>query len=67
MEFNGGMYGQLTGEGPSGGIAPVHHVTIDDRRNGQVVEVEIPEDRCFVLAFGENLCFIRLPLPLVRS
>lgn len=46
VEFKGGTYGQLTGEGPSGGLAPVHHVTIDDRRNGQVVEVDIPEDRC---------------------
>jgi hypothetical protein len=45
VEFNGGTYGQLTGEGPSLGIAPVHHVTIDDRRNGQNVEVEVPEDR----------------------
>jgi hypothetical protein len=45
VEFNGGTYGQLTGEGPTLGLAPVHHVTIDDRRNGQMVEVEVPEDR----------------------
>jgi hypothetical protein len=41
----GGTYGQLTGEGPSLGTASVHHVTIEDHRHGQVVEVDIPEDR----------------------
>jgi hypothetical protein len=44
--FRGGRYGQGSGEGETLGIAPVHHVTIHDHHHGQVVEVDIPEDRC---------------------
>lgn len=54
----------MTGEGPTLGVAPVHHVTIDDTRNGQKVEVEIPEDRCGVThaqtATEVGLCDSRL-------
>lgn len=42
----GGKYGQGSGEGETLGFAPVHHVTIHDRRNDQVVDVDIPQDRC---------------------
>jgi hypothetical protein len=42
----GDTYGQSTGEGPSSSAAQWYHVTINDHRNGQVVEVEVPDDRC---------------------
>ena len=42
----GGKFGQSSGEGASLGMAPVHHVTIHDHRHDQVVEVDIPQDRC---------------------
>jgi hypothetical protein len=46
----GDAYGQRTGEGLSAGMAPLHHVTINDHRHGQVVEVEVPQDRSVTLA-----------------
>jgi hypothetical protein len=42
----GGRFGESSGEGASLGFAPVHHVTIHDHRHGQVVDVDVPQDRC---------------------
>lgn len=44
--YKGEMYGTGSGEGPSLGQAPVHHVKILDHRHDQVVDVDVPEDRC---------------------
>jgi hypothetical protein len=43
--YKGGKYGQGSGEGETYGLAPLHHVTIHDRRNDQVVDLKVPEDR----------------------
>jgi hypothetical protein len=51
----GGKYGQGSGEGETYGFAAMHHVTIHDRRHNQVVDLEIPEDRCAQLLFFKNL------------
>jgi ferredoxin len=42
----GGVYGFRTGEGPSAGNVTSHKVTIYNHYADQVVEVEMPEDRC---------------------
>ena len=41
----GGMYGIMTGEGPSVSDAPRHRVVIHNHYADQVVEVDVPEDR----------------------
>ncbi len=51
----GGVAGYQSGEGPSAGVATRHHVTIHNHHAGQVVEVDVPEDRSV------------LSLPLVHS
>ena len=46
MVHKGGKFGQGSGEGTTQGLAPVHHVTVHDRRHDVTVNVDIPEDRC---------------------
>ena len=41
----GGVAGFESGEGPSAGVATRHRVTIHNHHAGQVVEVDVPEDR----------------------
>ena len=53
----GGEFGQGSGEGKTLGVAAVHHVTIHDRRHDQVVEVDIPEDRCAPVATAGSMQF----------
>ncbi|EIE20540.1 hypothetical protein COCSUDRAFT_18627 [Coccomyxa subellipsoidea C-169] len=49
----GGVAGYQSGEGPSAGVATRHHVTIHNHHAGQVVEVDVPEDR-YVLWEAED-------------
>ena len=48
----GGVSGFRTGEGPSAGSAVKHRVTIHNHYANQVVEVDVPEDRCARAAAG---------------
>ncbi|CAL8464925.1 g4460 [Coccomyxa elongata] len=49
----GGVAGFESGEGPSAGAATRHRVTIHNHHAGQVVEVDVPEDR-YVLWEAED-------------
>lgn len=44
----GGIAGFRTGEGISAGNCAVHKVKIYDHYADQVVDIEVPEDRCAV-------------------
>ena len=44
----GGSYGFRTGEGVSAGDVAVHKVKIFNHFQNNIVEVEVPEDRCVI-------------------